>query len=228
VSPHRVRPDPGGRDPAVLPRPGGPALDLPPIRPRPADAGAPEAGSSRTRRHVVFVGSMGSGKTTVGRLVAGRLGRRFRDNDVTLVLRSGQQAVDKANEQGMVELHRAEADVLLDHLSGSRPAVIAAAASVVDDPRIPPALRDRAVTVWLEGTPDVLVDRARRGRHRPLHDRPDSMRALVEARAERFAAVADVTVDVTTARPAAVVARALEGLAQHGIAPRPRRTRRRA
>src|SRR5215471_668474 len=89
------------------------------------------AGRSAPRRHVVLVGTMGSGKSTVGRLVAGELGWPFWDNDERLVLDGGKSAAEIAQRRGADDLHRREIETLIRGLDGEGPSVVAAAASVV-------------------------------------------------------------------------------------------------
>ncbi len=75
-------------------------------------------------RHVVLMGLMGSGKSTLGvPLAARRLGRQYVDNDRQLELRTGQTAHELAAAVGMDELHRDEAATLLDSLARDEPAV---------------------------------------------------------------------------------------------------------
>ena len=101
---------------------------------------------------------MGSGKSTIGRRVAAALSRPFVDNDARLEQRSGVTAAVVSERDGVAELHRIEADVLLDALASQEPSVIAAAASTIEDARVRDALRDARV-VWLRADPAVLAAR---------------------------------------------------------------------
>src|SRR4029450_13513392 len=80
--------------------------------------------------HIVVVGSMAVGKSTVGRGLAARLGRPFRDSDADLGATGGGTGRGLAEREGVEALHRWEAGHLLTALEGSQPAVVAAAASV--------------------------------------------------------------------------------------------------
>jgi shikimate kinase len=148
--------------------------------------------------HVVVVGLMGSGKTSVGRAVAAASGRRFLDSDELLAERYGTTAAALAAERGLGVLHRMETDLLVDALSSPDPAVIAAAASVVDDPRGREALgRDGVHVVWLDAPVAVLAERAAGSDHRPLGEDPVAVLAEQDARRRPwFHALADRTVDV--------------------------------
>jgi shikimate kinase len=151
--------------------------------------------------HLVLVGSMGVGKTTVGRILATRLGRPLRDSDLDLQA-SGRSGRDIARAAGVNALHRWEADHLLDVLATPAAAIIAAAASVVDDARCFGALQAPFVA-WLWAPPDLLVARMAAGNHR--RDLGDDHRVALAALAERrdplYRKVADTTVDVGSLTP---------------------------
>jgi shikimate kinase len=158
-------------------------------------------------RHVVLLGPMGAGKTSVGTALAGLLGRTFVDNDVELSARTGDSAAGIAAEEGLDALHDLEAEELRAALRRRPGAVLAAAASVVDRPDAR-ALLAGHVVVWLDAPPDVLDRRIAGSRHRP--DLPahgeGSAADLAERRRERFAAVADLRVDAGTGPPEDVAA----------------------
>lgn len=151
--------------------------------------------------HIVLVGSMGVGKTTVGSLVAQRLDRPLRDSDTDFHT-SHRNARELAVRQGVAALHRLEADLLLDALASPSPLVIAAAASVVDDPRCVDALRAPFV-VWLWAPPELLVPRLDSGDHRRDLglDPAAALTALAERRDAGYRAVADTRLDVSGRRP---------------------------
>ena len=166
--------------------------------------------------HVVLVGLMGSGKTTVGELLAARLGRPFADSDREIERATGRDGRTIAATDGTPALQALEARVLLAALAAPGPDVIAAAASVVDDAACRRALRAPAVAVVrLRARPVTLAARHATGRHRrPLgQDLEASFAAQSRARAARFAAVRPlVTIDVDRTAPDEVVARVLVAL----------------
>ena len=144
---------------------------------------------------------MGVGKTTVGSLVARRLDRPLRDSDVDFRT-SHRTARELAAHQGVEPLHRLEADLLLDALSSPIPLVIAAAASVVDDPRCIEALRAPFV-VWLWAPPATLVPRLASGDHRRDlgADPAAALERLQRQRGPGYRAVADASLDVRERTP---------------------------
>lgn len=140
--------------------------------------------------HWVLVGLMGSGKTTIGRLLAARAGRDFIDNDAQLMATTGRTAAELQAEHGRDALHRFEREALVTALDGHVPAVIAAAASVVDDPQTRAVVRRAATVIWLDVDPEELARRVRRPSHRPLSS--DPLPQLEEQHRVRAAALQEV------------------------------------
>lgn len=167
-------------------------------------------------RHIVVVGLMGSGKTTIGRRLAESLGWAHRDSDADLRATTGRTAREIADVEGIDRLHALELGHLLDALADPKPSVISAAASVIDGPRGRTALADPAApVVWLRIDAATAARRApKRGAdHRPA---PESLEVQAARRDPLFADVADVTVDVAApgpdGRPDAIAERILAEL----------------
>ena len=161
----------------------------------------------RDLQHVVLVGLMGSGKTTVGLLVAQRLGWPLVDNDQELGRRIGMTARELTAREGLEALHRAEAETLAGMLDRSDPAVIGAAASVVESAEMRDLL-ERHYVVWLDADPEVLAARAATGSHRP-HLPAAELQAARSALYEQVAALRVDTTHLSPADAAEIVAEAL-------------------
>ena len=154
-----------------------------------------------TVRHVVLVGPMGVGKTTVGTRVAGATGRPLVDNDQVLAA-EGAPASAIARQEGVAELHRRECAQLLAALAAPEPSVVAAAASTVESPACRAALHGHVVA-WLRADPAVLATRLDEGAHRrPLGPDPEAaVQSLANRRDPLYAALADVVVDLDAVSP---------------------------
>jgi shikimate kinase len=163
-------------------------------------------------RHIVLIGMMGAGKTTVGRLLAGKLGREFWDNDEALIRDTGLDAAQVEQRRGEDALHQLEDRLLHDALQRPEPMVLAAAGSVV----LAPSVLEGARTVWLRLS--VSVEQAHitasGQHHRPLPAGAlTTLERLTAERASLYARIADVQVDVADG-PEATCERVLEALAE--------------
>lgn len=116
---------------------------------------------------VVLLGLMGSGKSTVGRLLARKCGWPYLDNDTLLAAATGSSLTELA-AAGTEHLHDAERDVLEDVLLREPPLVAGAAAAVIGDPLVGAMLHHQAFPVYLHVPPDVLVARVGSDANRPF------------------------------------------------------------
>jgi shikimate kinase len=122
-------------------------------------------------QHVVLVGMMGVGKTTVARVLSERLGRPVLDSDAIIEARTGRTVREIFAEDGEPAFRALETEVLRESLESATPSIIAAAGGVVLSPTNRSLLKDSgARVVWLCADPSTLVERVRGGAHRPLLD----------------------------------------------------------
>ena len=163
-------------------------------------------------KQIVLVGLMGSGKSTVGALVAARTGRVFVDVDVVIAAETGKTVRELWEEGGEVAYRTLESEAVLRVLAGNIPSVLAAPGGVVLDPTVRAALADHVV-VWLRTRPTTLAGRVHVGDHRPLlGDKPIETLAMMDVeRSELYRQVATATLD-TDGRAPDDVAAAVVGL----------------
>jgi shikimate kinase len=152
---------------------------------------------------VAIVGYMGSGKTTLGRLLARALTLEFVDLDRAIVKRAGKGIPEIFAEHGEESFRDLEHKALLDVLEGRSPCVVACGGGIVVRPDNRTLLRD-VTTVFLREDMDVLYRRTR-GPGRPL--RAASREEFGLRYAERlpfYREVADLKIDVDGRPPARV------------------------
>jgi shikimate kinase len=151
-------------------------------------------------RHVVLLGLMGSGKTSIGSLVAEAMGWPLVDGDDELeALTGGLSAADVESTDGIDALHELEEQVAVAALQRPEPSVIGPAASVAESAEVQEMLGDHVV-VWLSAPAQYLAEKARTKDHRPLLGSFDLTAVLqdqIDRREPLVAGVVDLVVDVT-------------------------------
>jgi shikimate kinase len=150
---------------------------------------------------------MGVGKSSVGGLLAERMGVPFLDSDEMLGEATGETGSEIATRDGVVRLHELELEIFLQMCDEPETAVIAPAASVVDQETGRKALKEN-LTVWLTAPDEVLAQRQRDGAHRrPVSS--DEQVALQIARAPLLEEVSAIIMDTASSTPAEIVAELL-------------------
>ncbi|HUG52646.1 MAG TPA: shikimate kinase [Vicinamibacteria bacterium] len=148
---------------------------------------------------IVLVGFMGAGKSTVGPLLAVRLGWGFVDLDDVIEEEAGHRVHEifaSEGEAGFRERERAAAEALKDR----RRLVLATGGGAFAAAPTRSALSQGALTVWLRCELEVLLSRIPRDGSRPLAANRATIAALFRGR-EPLYALADLTVDTTRAAP---------------------------
>ncbi len=122
-------------------------------------------------QHLVLVGMMAAGKTTVARVLAERLGRPLFDSDSMIEQQTGRTVREIFADDGESAFRALETEALITALASDEPAVIAAAGGVVLNPENRALLKNSfARVVWLSAEPATLVERVTSTGHRPLLD----------------------------------------------------------
>jgi shikimate kinase len=156
---------------------------------------------------IYLVGFMGSGKSTVGRELAQRMGWSFFDLDEEIEANEGTEISRIFETRGEEEFRRIETAMLRRHVSWigqGRPAVVAlgGGAFVADANR--QLLLGNGVAVWLDCPWETVERRVSQASHRPLARDPERFRGLFDERRPVYA-LADVHVPVESDDPAVAV-----------------------
>ena len=164
-------------------------------------------GHARPIERIVLVGFMAAGKTTVGRIVAGRLDWDFVDFDEAIAERVGRVPGDVIREDGEPVFRALEAEVTAELADRDR-VVLAPGGGWATQPELAASLGPGTVRVWLRVSPVEAVRRAEAdGTDRPLMGPPEGrverMARLLRRRSERYEE-AELVVDVDEKRPEAV------------------------
>jgi shikimate kinase/3-dehydroquinate synthase len=133
---------------------------------------------------------MGAGKSTLGPLLADRLGRAFVSVDAVVEERTGETVAALFDGRGEGAFRQLEEEVALDLLGRRAPSVIEIGGGGLASPATRAALAESAFTLLLETTPEEAWQRVA-GTDRPLARDPEGFRALFEERRELYARAAD-------------------------------------
>jgi shikimate kinase len=168
-------------------------------------------------RHLVLVGLMGAGKTTVGERCAQRLGRPFLDTDDLVQTLAGRPVAELFATDGEAVFRTLERQAVADACQSPAPLVIACGGGAVLDPTSRRQLHTSGFVVWLRARPGVLAERVDADPvERPLLAAGvlPTLTRLAETRAPVYEVVADVTVATDDRTPDEVTDSVLEELAR--------------
>ena len=171
----------------------------------------------RARRSdiVALVGLRGAGKSTIGPLLARRLGRPFVEMDARITDASGLTLDQLFELHGESYYRRLEHETLRAILAGAEPAVIAAAGGVVNEPATWRLLCEETTVVWLRARPEEHWTRVvAQGDRRPMANQPaamDELRRILTAREPIYSRAA-LSVDTGGSGPEEVASAIVAGL----------------
>ena len=132
-----------------------------------------------TPAHVAFVGLPGSGKSSVGRQLARRLGWAFVDSDHVIEKRIGlsiREFFEREGEEPFRDLEQA----VIDELTLGPPCVLSTGGGAVLRPANRQHLKQRTHAVYLHSPPEEVFRRLRHDQNRPLLQVPDPLARLRE------------------------------------------------
>jgi shikimate kinase len=159
---------------------------------------------------------MGSGKSSVGRRLAKRLGLPFTDADTEIVKAAGCSIEDIFELYGETAFRDGERRVIA-RLLGDGPQVLATGGGAFMDPETRASIGDHGVSVWLRADLEVLVKRIGRRSGRPLlkdGDPRDILKDMMETRDPVYAQ-ADIAVDTGDEPPDVTVDQIVVALETH-------------
>jgi len=146
---------------------------------------------------IALVGLMGVGKTTVGRRLSRRLNVPFYDSDEEIEQASGRTVAGYFRDHGEADFRAGERRVIERILNGD-PVVLATGGGAFIPKETRKILQERAITVWLKGDFETIMDRVSRKNTRPLLQVADpraKMRQLMDERYPIYG-LAHVTVPI--------------------------------
>ncbi len=172
------------------------------------------------QHRIALIGLSGSGKTTVGPLIAQVLGWPYVDIDAQIVAAAGQPITEIFAQRGEQHFREIEAKVLHQALSDA-PGVIATGGGVVENTQLQVALQESAFVVWLHAPPQQLGARLRAAADRPLlgDDPAAALQRMAERRSALYASIADWIVPTATLTPQQIADEVVRAFTRQQSAP---------
>ena len=152
-------------------------------------------------QNVFLVGLMGAGKTTIGRILARKLGLRFIDSDHEIEARTGASIPWIFEIEGEASFRRREAEVIRD-LTAQQGIVLATGGGAILNADSRAHLKARGTVIYLRASVNSILTRTSHDKNRPLLQTADPRKKLDELMAQReplYLELADLVID--TGRP---------------------------
>lgn len=159
--------------------------------------------------NIFLVGLMGAGKTSVGRLLAKRLGREFLDSDAEIERLTGVKIPVIFEIEGETGF-RGREEKMIEKLTAMNGIVLATGGGAVLSAANRALLRSRGRVIYLRASPEDLWRRTRRDRNRPLLQTADPLARLCELHSLRdplYRETADLIVDTGSQSVASLTTR---------------------
>jgi len=160
---------------------------------------------------IYLVGFMGSGKSTIGRLLADRIGWHFVDLDAEIEATEQMSILEIFETRGEAEFRRIEREkmrALVRAIESGRPTVLALGGGAIVQPENYALVENNGITIWLDCPFETVRRRVEPASHRPLARDPASFAQLYETRRESYAR-ADYRIPIESDDPAVAVEAAL-------------------
>lgn len=142
------------------------------------------------KRNIVLIGMPSSGKTTIGKALAARMGKRFADTDELIVGTTGKSIPEIFEKEGEKVFREIEKKVICD-IAVNDGTVIATGGGVILDEKNVLALKRNGVIVYLDRKIDNLIATD----SRPLSSNVDDLKKLYDKRKPLYEKYAEITID---------------------------------
>ena len=148
--------------------------------------------------NIVLIGMRGSGKTTIGKVLAERLSRSFIETDREIERKTGRSISDFVKTNGWTSFRDVEEQVVKD-IAYLDNLVIATGGGIVERSNNIKQFKDKGILVWLVANLTTYVKRIKSGRKRPFltdaKKHSEDIRKTLETRKKLYTQASDVIVN---------------------------------
>lgn len=162
-------------------------------------------------KNIVLIGFMGTGKSEVGKELAGRLGYRFVDTDELIEKREGISISEIFDKHGEPYFRKIENEII-EEVSRKERVVISTGGGAVIKQENRENLKRNGIMICLTASPEVINERTRNWGNRPLLKTDDPYKRIKKLLKERepYYSEADITIDTSKLETSRVVDRILK------------------
>ena len=153
----------------------------------------------KTKKTIVLVGLMGSGKTAIGKRLSVALGLPFVDSDTIIEEESGLLIRNIFEISGEAKFREMEHRTILSTLKSS-PVILSTGGGAFCNTKTRMAIKARAISVWLDAKPTDLLHRIGNTSSRPLLNTGDPLQILKDLRQQRLADYRQAELHIRTGR----------------------------
>ncbi len=147
---------------------------------------------------IVLIGMMGAGKTSLGRRLALKLGRKFIDSDVEIEQAAGMNISDFFKTHGENDFRKGEAKVIARILSKENTIIGTGGGAFMND-KTRALLKSKALTIWIDADFEVLFERISRRPTRPLMQTDNPRQTLKNLIEQRYPTYEKADIKITSA-----------------------------
>ncbi len=172
------------------------------------------------KTNIALIGFMGVGKSTVGKLLAARLGKKFIEVDTEIEQQSGKSIPQIFQEKGEIGFRELEIETIKE-ISRQEKQVIACGGGAVLNKINIDRLKQDAVIIWLTASPDSILKRT----HLNSDERPvlkgindiQSLESLMQFRLPYYERSADMKIETTKLDLSTVVEQIIVQLKDYAV-----------
>lgn len=149
------------------------------------------------KKNIVFVGFMGSGKTTIGRRVAGKLGMDFYDTDEYISRMEHMKVSEIMTKKGMKYFEGVQR-FAVTNICENENVLIATGGSTVSDEKNRTLLKQNGIFVWLRAKPETVYENTKNSHNRRVEIAGKSLEEIAEilSAMEKDYADSEIVIDV--------------------------------
>lgn len=130
-------------------------------------------------KNIILVGFMGTGKTTIGRRVSGKLNMDFYDTDEYIKKCEGMSVADVLTKKGAKYFEGAQR-FAVQNICENKNALIATGGSTLSDEKCREILFNNGVTVWLRARPETIYENLTNSRNKRVELAGKSLEEIIE------------------------------------------------